>query len=117
MTSPAETVITTIQLILCAVLLVVAVRAYRTRHTTGFLLLLLSCIAYMLVRFGWFAYDLLIALFSLHVTQSSGPPLADWKLWSARFLHIVFLGFMIFAVIALRRERSGSATSGHLTNR
>jgi hypothetical protein len=110
MTSPAETISTTIQLVLCAVLLVVAVQAYRVRHTIGFLLLLLSCIAHMLVRFAWFAYDLLIASFSLHVTQSSVPPLADWNLWSARFLHIVFLGFMIFAVTALRRERGGSAT-------
>jgi hypothetical protein len=110
MTSPAETISTTIQLVLSAVLLVLAAQAYRARGTSGFRLLLFASITYVLVRFAWFSYDLVIALFSLHLRQSSASVLADWKLWSARLLHIVFLAFMIFAVRALRRERGGSAT-------
>ncbi len=104
MENPAEFVSTTLQIVLCIVLVVVAIRTYRMQRTRGFRLLLNASICYALARFGWFTYDLAIYSFSLPLKQSGAPVLHEWKLYSGRVLHIAFLMFMILGLRSLRRE-------------
>jgi hypothetical protein len=110
MENPAEFVSTTLQIILCIVLLVVAIRTYRVHRTRSLRLLLYACICYTLVRFAWFTYDLAITLFSLPVTHSTAPAFQQWKFYSGRALHVAFLVFMILALRGLKREPASMAS-------
>ena len=110
MENPAEFVSTTLQILLCIVLVVVAIRTYRMQRTRGLRLLLCASVCYAIVRFGWFTYDLAIYSFSLPVIQSSAPALHQWKLYSGRALHLAFLLFMILGLRSLRREAASRGT-------
>ncbi len=110
MENAAEFVSTTLQIILCIVLVVVAFRTYRMQRTRGLRLLLYASICYALVRFGWFTYDLAISSFSLPVIQSTTQVLHGWKLYSGRVLHVAFLLFMIFGLRSLRRAAASPNT-------
>jgi hypothetical protein len=111
MENPAEFVSTSLQILLCIVLAVVAIRTYRMQPTRGLRFLLYASICYVLVRFGWFTYDLVIYLFSLPLVQSKAPVLQQWKLYSGRALHVAFLVFMILALCSFRRGAARSTTS------
>jgi hypothetical protein len=110
MENPAEFASTTLQILLCIVLVVVAIRTYRMRRTRGLRLLLYASICYALVRFGWFTYDLAIYLFSLPLIQSSASVLHEWKLYSGRALHIGFLLLMILSLRSFRRDVASTTT-------